>query len=80
MKAENEHEISNNFANIFNDEGDNIIHNFRITTTCVDNSLYFRYVTVSEMSSILSKLNISKGPGPDKIKSKNFKNTVIFLV
>ena len=36
-------------------------------------SFYFGYATVTEMSSTLSKLNVNKGPGPDKIRPKDIK-------
>jgi len=71
-------EIVNDFAESFNSEIKNILHScnkqlLTINEKKVSQSIFFKLTTTEEIYDILNKLDISKGPGIDKIRPIDLK-------
>lgn len=71
--------ITNRFAENFNQNVNRLLHNCSIKTLCtvettLQNSLYLEQVNENEIYNILKTLNIKKGAGLDHIRPKDLRN------
>lgn len=84
FKNENITNVAQNFATSFNENVNKLIHKCNIKTfygteVRIANTIYISHVDEDEIYSILTRLNIKKGAGADKIRAKDLKNNADVL-